>query len=1267
VELLEASLRSVVERHEVLRTTFAIRDGLPVLRIASEALLKVPLRECPDIPESERDAMARRLAVVEAQPSFEFSRDLPIRARLVRFAADDHLLLITVHHIASDGWSKAVLFRELELFYAAGLNGREPDLPPLPIQYVDFAAWLRTHMEGEHGEKLLAYWKDRLAGAPALLELPTDRPRPARQTFEGALQRMELSVALAGAIRSVGRAESATLYMTLLAAFQALLARYSGATDLCVGTPIAHRLRPETEPLIGYFVNTLVMRTSLSGDPTFRELLARVRETALGAYDHQDLPLDMLIEALQPARSLSYGPVFQVLFQLRNFPEIVTRLEGLDVSAVAYDPGTAQFDLSLDITEVENGLTCVLNYNVALFDASTARSMLGHYGTLLEGIVRNPDAHISQLPLLTAVEQQELLVERNRTAVYYPRSPAIRLFEQQVARSPDAIAASDESRRWTYAELDSHAAAVAHRLRLAGVKTGDLVAIGVDRSVEMLGALLGIWKAGAAYVPLDLAYPPERLAYILQDSNAKALLTEANLRGSFAQVQLPVILLEDCRDQLREPDSPSEASDDGIAYVLYTSGSTGKPKGVAIRHRSVTNLLLAMQQRLEFSDHETQLAITTIAFDISVAELFVPLISGARVVIASREVAADANLLARAIDESGATIVQATPSAWQMLFDTGWTGPRCVSGGGSLKIMCTGEACPEALGQRLAAIGRAWNGYGPTETTVWSTVAELRSGAPVTIGTPVANTRVYVLDANLQPVPAFVPGELYIGGAGVAAGYWRREDLTEERFVHDPFGDSGERMYRTGDLVRWLSVGELRFLGRIDTQVKLRGFRIELGEIESVLREHPAVRSAATRLVEAGAGDMRLAAFYTLQPGSDISDGQLREFLRAKLPDYMVPGFLVALSEFPLTPNGKIERAALCLPAQSERAAPLTSPASQDMTEVTLLAIWQQVLRSGPIGVDDDFFALGGHSLLGARLLARVERAFGVKLTLSTFFEAPTVAQMAVLLRSKPSSGESRVFPIRAGDQPPFYILHADPVFRPLALALPGGRAISGVSLPAAADVPQTLEQIASHEVDVLLEAQPEGPFAIGGWCVDGVLALEISQQIRARRGVAPLLVMFDSFNPAHLRHAGVLKSTTMKSAAAAHRLGFHAAKISRLGPRAVATYILDTWRWRRKRRTLISAPQDSPPVSPIHFAASRYDPRPYDGPAILFRALDRPGGVYKDSAAGWSQLIPQLEVVDVPGNHIEMLNEPGVRIIAAQIVSKVEECVERAGYLSRS
>jgi amino acid adenylation domain-containing protein len=396
----------------------------------------------------------------------------------------------------------------------------------------------------------------------------------------------------------------------------------------------------------------------------------------------------------------------------------------------------------------------------------------------------------------------------------------------------------------------------------------------------MLGALLGIWKAGAAYVPLDPAYPPERLAYILEDSAASALLTDTQFRGSFTQA-LPVVLLEDCRDQVHEPDLQSEANGDDLAYVLYTSGSTGKPKGVAVRHRSVTNLLLAMQRRLEFSDRETQLAITTISFDISVAELFVPLISGARVVIASREVAADANVLARAIDESGATIVQATPSAWQMLFDAGWTGQRCVPGGGPLKIMCTGEACPEPLGQRLAATGRAWNGYGPTETTVWSTVAELRSGAPVTIGTPVANTRVYVLDANLQPVPAFVPGELYVGGEGVAAGYWRREDLTEERFLPDPFGDSGERMYRTGDLVRWLPGGELKFLGRIDTQVKLRGFRIELGEIESVLREHPAVRGATARLIETDAGDMRLAAFYTQQPGNEISDGQLREFLRA--------------------------------------------------------------------------------------------------------------------------------------------------------------------------------------------------------------------------------------------------------------------------------------------------------------------------------------------------------------------------------------------------
>jgi amino acid adenylation domain-containing protein len=768
---LAAGVRAIVARHEVLRTVFPSPNGLLRQRVEPEYPIELPLTDLTSLQSDLREARAREFVQREAHHYFDLAHDFPIRVALLRLDTEEHMLILTLHHIASDGWSKALFFRELEIFYRRFVTGSSDGcdtLPELTIQYADFSSWRREQLARNAGEPLEAYWATKLSGAPARLELPTDRARPTRQTFSGAIERRSLPTVLTDQLRSLSRGESVTLYMTLLAAFQTLLARYSGQTDICVGTPVALRDRPETEALIGPFINTLPLRGDLAGDPTFRELLARTRETTVGAYDHQNLPLERIIEILQPARSLSHTPLFQVLFHLRSFPEISARLEGLEVTPFEFDPGVAAFDLTLELTEVRSQLECVLNFNTALFDAVTARRMLGHYQTLLEAVLKNPDARISALPLMSQEELQEVLVEWNRTESPYPDICVHQTIKEQVERTPNAVAAIYGNRRWTYRELDDRANQIAAALKDIG--TGSRVAVFLDRSLDMLAALYGVLKTGAAYVPLDPTYPKDRVAFFLKDAEVSAVLTDRSLAAILPETPARIVLLEQCR----ETASFNHGAPGDLAYVIYTSGSTGKPKGVPISHKSLANLLFAMTRRLNMTARDTMLAVTTISFDIAGLELFAPLITGGRVMLASRETASDGVQLAKLVAKSGATIMQATPVTWEMLIEAGWAGQK------EFAIVCGGEALPKELAQKLTQCGRLWNAYGPTETAIWSSLAKIDSPiGRISIGKPLPNTTMYVLDGKQQPLPVGVPGELYIGGAGLTPGYWNCRSLLD--------------------------------------------------------------------------------------------------------------------------------------------------------------------------------------------------------------------------------------------------------------------------------------------------------------------------------------------------------------------------------------------------------------------------------------------------------------------------------------------------------
>ncbi|HYN84383.1 MAG TPA: amino acid adenylation domain-containing protein, partial [Pyrinomonadaceae bacterium] len=856
VEALEQSLTEIVRRHEILRTSFAVSDdGQPVQVISPEPRLALRKVELDELPEAERESEVRRRALEEAREPFDLGAAPLMRVALLRMHEEDHVLMLTVHHIVADAWSIGVLYRELETLYDAYTSGKTSPLTELPVQYADFAVWQREALAGEALAAQLDYWRGQLADPPGPLNLPTRGPRPAEQTFRGALKTFNVGGDSFEALEALNREEGTTLFMALLAAYQTLLYRYTGQTDITTGTPIAGRNRSELEGLVGFFANTLVMRTRLSGEMTFRQLLGRVREVALGAYTHQDVPFEQLVEVLQPERDLSRPPFFQTMLALQNVPHSSHGLSSLTFTQMQVDRESAMFDLTLYFSEQEGGVSCTIEYNTDLFDDGTIERLASHFRRLVGAAAADPDTPLASLPLLAADERERLLVTWNDTAADYPRDRlAHQLFEAQAARTPDSAAVEYAGDALTYAELNRRANRLARHLRRLGVGPETTVGVCVGRSAGMVAALLAVLKAGAAYVPLDPNHPAERLAYVLADARTPVLITESSLAAARPAHAARVVLLDADSPVIdRESDEPLEcaAVPDNLAYVIYTSGSTGRPKGVQITHRALVNFLSSMSRLPGLAADDVLVAVTTLSFDIAGLELFLPLTVGARVRVASREEASDGERLARLLDESGATVMQATPATWRMLVDAGWPGRR------ELKALCGGEALPLELANELVRrCAVAWNMYGPTETTVWSAVHRLESGgARVPLGRPIDNTTLYVLDPYTQPVPIGVAGELYIGGDGLARGYYGRPALTAERFVPDPFAtEPGARMYRTGDLARHLPDGNVEFLGRADHQVKVRGFRVELGEIEAVLAQHPAVTSAVVLARDDAAG-----------------------------------------------------------------------------------------------------------------------------------------------------------------------------------------------------------------------------------------------------------------------------------------------------------------------------------------------------------------------------------------------------------------------------
>lgn len=990
VDALRRSLAEIVRRHGSCRTTFAVENQVPVQRVHADCSLPLTVTDLRDLPEAERMHRVVALARAEAERAFDLEAGPLWRGLLIQVSSQVHVLMATCHHIVSDGWSMAVFVRELGALYSAFHAGDASPLPALPMQYAEFATWQRRQLDGDASRRQLDYWKGRLTPPPPPLSLPGDRPRPAQLSHAGGTATLALTPSLSRAVRELAQAEQVTNFVLLLTIFKVLLHKLSGQTDIAVGTPVANRGRLVLEPLVGLFANTLVIRTSMSDRPGFRELVRRVRQSVVDAYECQDIPFAKVVAELQPPRELNRNPLFDVMFVHRHADETALRLPGLTTTPLDIGGSAgAKFDLSLGVTESENGFVLDCEYSKDLFERATVDRFLSRFSALVESIVAAPASGIDDLRTLPTSEIELLGVfargvgEEVAEAVpsagaAHPFSLLLQKLDENAERFPDAVAVSFEGSSLTYGELDRRSNRLARRLRNIGVERGDRIAIGLERSLDLVVALIGVQKSGGGYVPLDPEFPAGRLAYMLQDSGARVLITTAE--AGVSAVAPPAVAVLDLDAQRGELEglSPDRIATSGapidLAYVIYTSGSTGRPKGVAVSHGALSAFLAAMMREPGLQRCDVLAAVTTVSFDIAALELYLPLIAGGRVELLSRDVATDGTALAQALDACGATVLQGTPSTWRMLVESQrW--PDRLS-----RALCGGESLTSELaGELTSRVAEVWNLYGPTETTVWSTAWRVEPGAgTITVGKPIAGTRVYVLDDARRHTGIGVPGEIWIGGAGVALGYHDRPELTAERFLDDPFGSGPtSRMYRTGDLGRWDDQGRLHHLGRIDQQVKVRGHRIELGEIESVLADHPAIGEAVAAAVEASPGELRLVAYLKFVAGEDLTNSEVRAYLRDRLPSHMVPALYVPMDRFPLTLNGKVDRKALPSPFQGAGIRVQGSTSLNTESEELVGRLWMEVLKTGQIGAEDNFFELGGHSLLALRVAREIERLTG--------------------------------------------------------------------------------------------------------------------------------------------------------------------------------------------------------------------------------------------------------------------------------------------------
>ena len=1255
-DALQRALNTLVDRHEALRTNIVVSDGVPLQIVRATRAVDLRILDASAASEPDREAELSRICQPEVRRTFDLQNDPLFQAALLCAGARDHVLILLTHHMVFDGWSRRTVHQELGILYSAYCEGGENPLPPLPLQFADYAVWQRGEAQTQVISRQLEYWKRKLAGAPQTLDLPTDHPRPAVQSCRGARVYGSFSPPTVDALRKVSAGEGATLFMTVLAALGVLLFRYTGQEDILVGAPTLGRPRPELEGIVGYFSNTTVIRCDLSGDPSFRELLRRVRGAVLEAMEHEQAPLEKLTMEMHPDRDPSRSPLFQVMIGVGDDPP-KPALAGLEVSPVRIDHDTSKLDLVLAIRAASARNIAVFEYATDLFDPTTAARMLEHLCLLLNGAAADPDRCISRLPLIAEAEKRQLLFGWNDTATDYPGHSVLSRIALQVGANPGAVAAEFEGRQLTYLELNARANQVAHFLRRRGIASESRVLLCTERSLELPAALLGILKAGAACVPADPASPHGRLETMVADTGATLALTQQALLPRLRDLGIEAICLDaDWAAICREPENDCELRipPEALAFVLYTSGSTGVPKGVLLTHGGLANHQAFAARFYALQPRDRVLQFAPITSDFLLEEVFPAWASGATVVFRPKDMPLGGREFGGWLKRHRITMVDLQTAFWHEWARSLASFEDPLPPDLRLVIVGGERVQTQALKDWRGKAGptlRWVNTYGPTEASIIATAYEPSSvpedaRVPIPIGRPIANTRIYILDRHLQPVPIGVAGEMYIAGAGLARGYLNRPDLQAERFIPDPFASVPDaRMYQTGDLARFLADGNIEFLGRADRQVKVRGYRVEPGEIEALLVQHPSVASAAV-VEREQAGQIRLIAYVARSNGHVPKAGELRAFLKDILPEYMIPSaFVVLEGGLPLTVHGKVDRNAL--PSEDTGRAGLESEfiGPRDALEMELVGIWEKLLGVHPIGCRDSFFDVGGHSLLAVALFTRIAEAFGVSLPVATILQAQTVEELAAILRARgPAPRWSSLVPVQpGGSRPPLFCVHAQNgmvlLYRDLARRLGDGQPLYGLqSAGCDGDLPplRRVEDMAAHYLEEVRQLQPDGPYYLLGFCVGAYIAFEMARQLEACGQKVALLAIVDTDGNWKL-----VKSLRQQ-------LAYHGSRMSGLTMQQRLRYLAGRLRFRADTILRGAAATAAPAARGLairhaNVLASRlYEPGAYGGRVVYFQGNDPRPTPFWDGIAGGG-----VEKRTLPATGIRLFREPAVQHLA--------------------
>jgi amino acid adenylation domain-containing protein len=1283
--ILEKSINTLIERHGSLRTVIQTTDGEPVQNVLEPYPYQLPFENLENLSEAEKAVAVGKFSDENELHLFDLETGPLFIIKLLKINTTEWLLLINMHHAITDGLSVKIFMDELGLIYTALKENKPLELKALPITYPDFAIFQNSCLTNGQCATQLEYWINELKGAPDLLQLPMDFQRPKNQTYDGDEVQFTIGKEMTKQLHLFSQQNKGSLFVTMLSIFNTLISRYASQEEFLIGIPIAGRTFEEQESIVGMFINNFPLRVTPLENMTFPEMLEMCKKKFYEAYDNQTLPLDRIVEELKVTRTANISPLFQVMFNLLNMFDEEISLGGSTMEMVDKRRRIAQFDLSLHSYETKGTLNCVLEYNSNLFKRSRIERMAGHFTELVKCLMINPEQKIKKIPILTENENKVILGEWNATTVDFPREKCVhQLFEQQVLKTPDIIAIRDDRKAITYTELNEKANKLARYLHDSGALEGSLVSICMERSTDILVALLAVLKAGCTYIPLDPIYPKDRLALILEDGNPALMITEKKLLESLPETDTKNIFIEDYnayKDYSGE-NADFTVTPSTVAYLIYTSGSTGKPKGVQLEHFSVVNFLASMAKKPGITSEDIVLAVTTISFDIAGLEMYLPILYGASIFVASQETSMNPDLLIQKIEESKATILQATPVTFRMLNSAEWSGAK------GLKILCGGEAMPKELAYDLInKCGELWNMYGPTETTVWSTVEKVAINENdkigyINLGKPIDNTFIYVLNTEFQPVPIGYPGELFIGGDGLARGYFNLPAMTQEKFLPDPFSNlPGARMYRTGDLVQQTEEGKLEFLNRVDSQVKIRGFRIELGEIESAISQFGTIKNNVTIVREDTPGDKKLVA-YIIKEEEEVDIAELRQFLKTKIPDYMVPSAFVFIDQFPLTPNGKIDRKVLPSPVEAAPQQTKSYIAPQTETEIKLAAIWSDVLKIKQIGADEDFFEIGGHSMVAVTLMVKIEKQMGVRLPLAILFDNSTIHDMAQLIDQKSERVSwGSLVPIRSkGSKKPLYLVHGAGLnlllYTTIVAGLDPDQPVFGLQAKGLDGVDEplyTIEEIAAYYNEEILKIDKSGSYALAGFSMGGQLAYEMAKQLVEAGHKVSFLGVFDTVSEnVSDRHIPFFERYKLRIERLFNQVTWIIGTFLKKPANKKFEFVAQKWRSMKQKITKddykikhegASLGKQSELPKYLHkvhkandIALNRYILPPYPGKLTLFRAMHQSFYIKDPVKYGWEEYVKEMEILDIPGEHSTIFAPPNDVLFARALQKCLDE-----------